>query len=1125
MAPKYGTTVSTGYHESVDNQIAVGLGNLAWPWGNPPPPYPDVSHLSYTFTSFFHPLVEKLLEQLNRTSLDRTLDPGFLLGLSKPFDQTDYSYISPQVVQPYPQRTIDVSVGGPYAVYNWELLFHSLVGIAIHLTQNQRFAEAQKWFHRVFDPTSSDERFPIPQRYWRFIGFQGSATSNMASLLVLLSTPDSDLLIEDPTGGLNNAKKAVLHGYEASTATPFMPHAVARTRPIAYQYYVVMKYLDNLIAWGDSLFSNPTIETINEATLCYVMAANLLGPKPEPVPAAGSISPMSYAQLKQNAALGQLDPMGNALVELEAQFPFNLGLPPPSSGGGGQSGSLFGMGRSLYFCVPQNPTFLRYWDVVSDRLFKIRHCQTLQGQPLSLDLWGSPIDPGMLVKAAAAGVDVGSIVNGLNQPLGPVRCITRIQRALELCSEVRSFGNALLAAFEKGDAEQLGQLRQNHESALQQMTQNVRFLQWQQSQQATAGLLRSRSAALERYQHYLRLLGLSPDATTPTTFDPLDRQELNEDNFTDAFASLVSQYDLPVTLQPYPQLRLASASSASNQSGASGSGNLYLNDSEDAELNVHMPRSRDTQLGSSIAEVIAEIVVLIPDFDVDISFWGIGPTMEVFGGTKLASAFKGAAELLRIAAAYEQAQGGMAGRTAGYQRRVDDWVLQANSAARELRLIGVQVLGSLIAEQVAEHEYKSARAQVSQGLDILNFLAGQTVSTDDGSSFIKLTTADFYGWMQGELSRLYYQYYRLALDAARKAEQTVKRELMRPELDSTSFIQPAYWDKGRQGLLSGEALFLDLKRLEGAYIDNNKRELELTSYLSLRQIAPLALLSLKVTGTCSFSIPEAYYDRTCPGHYMRRIKSIGLSVPAVVGPYTAVNCSLAIQNSSIRVSSLLEADYARTTDPADGRFVDYFSSVEEIVTSGGNSDTGMFETNLRDERFLPFEGQGAISTWNLSLPDPNKLPPFDYSTISDVIVQVRYTARDGGRELADAATQSLQQQLEDANQAGLGLLLSLRHDFPTEWSAFVTGTGDFTMSVQESYFPFMVHGFKIELDKLTLYTSSAGQLAQAAQGLPPVTELVGATDIVPLHFPADAVVLTRDPSAEIFLLIQYHLSK
>ena len=82
--------------------------------------------------------------------------------------------------------------------------------------------------------------------------------------------------------------------------------------------------------------------------------------------------------------------------------------------------------------------------------------------------------------------------------------------------------------------------------------------------------------------------------------------------------------------------------------------------------------------------------------------------------------------------------------------------------------------------------------------------------------------------MQGELSRLYYEYYRFAFDTARKAERTMKQELMRPELDGTDFVKFNYWDGGRKGLLSGEALYLDVKRMELAYHENNKREFELT---------------------------------------------------------------------------------------------------------------------------------------------------------------------------------------------------------------------------------------------------------------------------------------------------------
>jgi hypothetical protein len=45
-----------------------------------------------------------------------------------------------------------------------------------------------------------------------------------------------------------------------------------------------MKYLDNLIAWGDQLFRRDTIESINEAPQLYVLALELLGERPDTLP-------------------------------------------------------------------------------------------------------------------------------------------------------------------------------------------------------------------------------------------------------------------------------------------------------------------------------------------------------------------------------------------------------------------------------------------------------------------------------------------------------------------------------------------------------------------------------------------------------------------------------------------------------------------------------------------------------------------------------------------------------------------------------------------------------------------------------------------------------------------------
>jgi len=89
----------------------------------------------------------------------------------------------------------------------------------------------------------------------------------------------------------------------------------------------------------------------------------------------------------------------------------------------------------------------------------------------------------------------------------------------------------------------------------------------------------------------------------------------------------------------------------------------------------------------------------------------------------------------------------------------------------------------------------------------------------------------------------------------------------------------------------------------------------------LRQLDPVALLTLKATGSCVVSIPEWLYDMDCPGHYMRRIKSVALSIPAVAGPYTSVNCTLSLLRSSLRTSTESSGGYKRQESEEDSRLL------------------------------------------------------------------------------------------------------------------------------------------------------------------------------------------------------------
>src|SRR5262245_59062164 len=327
--------------------------------------YYDEPKFTYEFYNFFHPFVGELIAKINKGSLSDMLDAKWQANVSwlslnenpdlppsedfgeawkdsirqdkhiapkyRNYFRDLYNPTENDLVQvKYSPKTIDVSEHGPYANYNWELFFHIPLTIAVHLSKNQRFAEAQRWFHYIFNPTSNDQSIEQPKRFWNFLAFRSQDKSRrIEDIVLLLSIPDDKK---------NAAQQDILNDYYAILSKPFQPHAVARNRHLAYQYCVVMKYLDNLIAWGDNLFQQDTIESINEATQIYVLAANILGERPQKIPPVGKVQAKTFAQLKDKG-LGKI---GDALVDLEGQFPFNIAAPTSgSSGNTGNSSPLF----------------------------------------------------------------------------------------------------------------------------------------------------------------------------------------------------------------------------------------------------------------------------------------------------------------------------------------------------------------------------------------------------------------------------------------------------------------------------------------------------------------------------------------------------------------------------------------------------------------------------------------------------------------------------------------------------------------------------------------------------------------------------------------------------------------
>jgi hypothetical protein len=1024
--------------------------------------------LRYRFFLHQHPYVQQLMQRLLRkgtpglqaadTEYVRKADGSFETlpgGKFKPTLYADFfkaTYKPSDLVHDYPVKDLDFTSGGAYAVYNWELFYHVPLTIAIHLSKNGRYAEAQRWFHYLFDPTD-DSDGPTPERFWKVRPFQTTDVKKIEEILVNLATvADTDLRNQ-------TLRNQTLRSIEAWKDAPFRPHVIARYRQQAYMYKTVMAYLDNLIAWGDSLFRQDTGEAIDEALQLYVLAANILGPRPQAVPKKGSVRPQTYANFRQD-----LQQFGVVLRDVEADIPFDL-LPHPDTEAKDDArlATVRSIGRALYFCVPRNDKLLSYWDTVADRLFKIRNSLNIQGVFRQLALFEPPIDPAMLARAAAAGLDVGAIVNGLNQPLPLVRFAFLVQKAAEIAQEVKSLGNQLLSAMEKEDGEAMAILRAKHERVVMQMVEQVKYAQLQEAIKAKEGLLQSLALAVQRYTYYERQLGKKPDeiAKAIPQLSELDKDSLAKMKFAMQEPALLPR-----------EIEVDIATDVFAQAAQFLYGGKLMSSHEVRESLL----LEGAQLAADIANIlntISSAIHVIPEVKIHGQPMGVGGTAETggshfgWGVASTANAAKAVSERLNFEAR-------RAARIDSFARRERDWAFQSNLAAGEINQIFKQLRAAQIREAIAEQELKSHRQQMQHAEEIERFL------NEDGTEKTgKKTNKALYAWMKREVRGLYAQCFQFAFDIARKAERALQHELGNPEL---SYLQFGYL-AGKEGLLAGERLYLDVKRMEMAYHEQNRREYELTKHVSLLQLDPLALIQLRTTGRCTVRLPEALFDMDGPGHYFRRIKSVAVSIPCVTGPYASVNCKLTLLKSSIRKTPILrDGAYARE-GAEDDRFSDYFGSLQSIVTSSAQNDSGLFETNLRDERYLPFENSGVISEWQLELPaNPSKGEPaqFDYDTISDVILHIRYTAREGGGLLRNAAMKALDELIQAGQAAGSVRLFSVRHEFPTQWHRFLyptnpTGKNVFELEMGPNLFPFKDRGKTLKINTIWLLARCTDQ--------------------------------------------------
>lgn len=946
----------------------------------------------YDFNNFYHPYAQVFIQELNKGGLaglyNRRLQTNpestdFYPGNDFEFNPTYHPNSNIVNVMDNAQKDIvDFSYDGAYSIYNWELFYHVPFYIANKLSQNQRFEEAMKWYQYIFDPTSSDN-YPEPKRFW-------------------ITKPFFEMTNSDYTESRINHIIANISLYGGQVAAwrndPHNPHLVALGRPVAYQKAIVMKFIDNLLAWGDYLFRADTMETVHEAATLYLLAYQILGKKPEKVPGIEG----QHITLKEifdpNSGIS-LDIFGGASVELEnylidytgsstyenPELPIVYTDTVPNL-------------MLQYFCIPGNPKLTSYWALVEDRLFKLRHCMNIDGVVRQLPLFEPPIDPALLVRARAQGLSISSVLFNMNTPAPNYRFRIILQKAMEYCGEVKNLGERLLSIIERLDAENLAVLRSTHEISLQNLLTEAKELQIDETDENISNLEKALEITEAKLEYYRNIPKINQEEQIADTL-------LTASANMDLASGVIS--NIAGTMHLIPTVTLGGAGS----------------------------------MGSPVA------------------------TTEVISGPRIGNSMNTIAQVLQISSGVARTRGGMLQTKGGYTRRDEENKFQAQQAEREIEQINIQLTAAEIRKQLAENDLRDHNTRIEYSQAELDFMKN------------KFSNSALYNWMLSQISATYFQTYQFAHDMALKAEACYKFEL---GIQNTSFIDYGYWDSLRKGLLAGDKLGQSLRRLEASYYDQNKRELEITKHISLAQYFPTEFTQLKATGSCNINLDEWIYDLDYPGHYKRRIKSVSITAPCVTGPYTSVNCKLSMTYSKIRST--------KDRPEEDDNWYREYTSQNHIVTSNAQGDSGMFQLNLGDERFLPFEGAGAVSNWEILLPtDTNQ---FDFATLSDFIIHIQYTSLEGNAAARQAAIEYLEEHIWSESV----LLLNLRQMFAAEWYKILapenTGNNKMDLNISNELFPYLFRNKELKFTEFDLYLetdqSSVQIVMDTPAGSPPV---------------------------------------
>ncbi len=574
------------------------------------------------------------------------------------------------------------------------------------------------------------------------------------------------------------------------------------------------------------------------------------------------------------------------------------------------------------FLPEANRVMLGYWETLRLRLYNLRNNLSLDGQPLNLPLYAERGDPKALLAAAVAAQAGGEGTLPEFNDVPALRFTHLLDGARTMVSQLIQFGSTMQGILERQDAEALASLLTTQGAELAQ--NNVALFK-QKLNELTAErvtLEKSLETATLRRNHYQALYE-----------EDISRREMHALNLQTAAGTI------------------------------SAGGSLLM-------------------AASAI-------------FDSAPNVYGLAN-----GGHKLSAPLKAASHGAEVYARIQTIAASRISQEEAYRRRRIDWNYQCKTAEKDMAMIQAQLDALDVRETSAQMQLAHLRTQSAHAEAQLALHHG------------KFTGKAMYSWLRARLASIFYTYYDLAVTRCLMAQKALQWEMG----DTTTYLRTGTWNGAWAGLLCGEGLMLALGQMDNAWTQWQMRELEVTRTVSLAKLmrgklqmgnqvvtlgdaikalitgetvdvdASLALCELSMTGEGLLSIKVGLKSLNLAVGFekskMRRVRSIAVTLPGLMGPYQNV--------------------HARLTTSAKGLPV----GCDQSAISHAVKDTGMF-TELNGYPFmrqgaqlLPFEGlhiptstEADETSLTLEFRGANQDQKALLESLNNIILDVQFTVR------------------------------------------------------------------------------------------------------------------------------------